>query len=449
MKKTNGIIPFLFLLIFAVTTSSSVKAQNYVPSAQNLEARKWFDSARFGMFIHWGLSSVLGHGEWVMNNRNIQVKDYSRLLKVFNPIDFDAAKWVGAAKQAGMQYITLITRHHDGFSLWDTHQSEWKITNTPYKKDIVKQIADECHRQGIRIFFYYSLLDWYRSDYQYETGRTGKGTGRTEKSNWPSYIQFMKAQLTELLTNYGEISGIWFDGHWDQLDNDHDKNNQSKVDWKYDEIYSLIHRLQPQCMIGNNHHLSPIPGEDFQMFEKDLPGFNTTGFGGASVSALPLETCETINDSWGFNITDHNYKSAKNLVQYLVKASGYGANFLLNIGPMPNGEVQPEFTERLAAMGSWLKENGETIYGTKAGFIKPQSWGAVTEKGNKVYLHLLDQKEERMLLQVPYKIKSIKTYAGKQSVKFQVLSDGYLVIDTKSVPRQEYDTILEMEKENK
>lgn len=449
MKKTNGIIPFLFLLIFAVTTSSSVKAQNYVPSAQNLEARKWFDSARFGMFIHWGLSSVLGHGEWVMNNRNIQVKDYSRLLKVFNPIDFDAAKWVGAAKQAGMQYITLITRHHDGFSLWDTHQSEWKITNTPYKKDIVKQIADECHRQGIRIFFYYSLLDWYRSDYQYETGRTGKGTGRTEKSNWPSYIQFMKAQLTELLTNYGEISGIWFDGHWDQLDNDHDKNNQSKVDWKYDEIYSLIHRLQPQCMIGNNHHLSPIPGEDFQMFEKDLPGFNTTGFGGASVSALPLETCETINDSWGFNITDHNYKSAKNLVQYLVKASGYGANFLLNIGPMPNGEVQPEFTERLAAMGSWLKENGETIYGTKAGFIKPQSWGAVTEKGNKVYLHLLDQKEERMLLQVPYKIKSIKTYAGKQAVKFQVLSDGYLVIDTKSVPRQEYDTILEMEKENK
>lgn len=449
MKKTNGIIPFLFLLIFAVTTSSSVKAQNYVPSAQNLEARKWFDSARFGMFIHWGLSSVLGHGEWVMNNRNIQVKDYSRLLKVFNPIDFDAAKWVGAAKQAGMQYITLITRHHDGFSLWDTHQSEWKITNTPYKKDIVKQIADECHRQGIRIFFYYSLLDWYRSDYQYETGRTGKGTGRTEKSNWPSYIQFMKAQLTELLTNYGEISGIWFDGHWDQLDNDHDKNNQSKVDWKYDEIYSLIHRLQPQCMIGNNHHLSPIPGEDFQMFEKDLPGFNTTGFGGASVSALPLETCETINDSWGFNITDHNYKSAKNLVQYLVKASGYGANFLLNIGPMPNGEVQPEFTERLAAIGSWLKENGETIYGTKAGFLKPQSWGAVTEKGNKVYLHLLDQKEERMLLQVPYKIKSIKTYAGKQAVKFQVLSDGYLVIDTKSVPRQEYDTILEMEKENK
>ncbi len=447
MKKTTGF--FLSLYLMLLSSSTNLNAQDYTPSPQNLQARQWFDSARFGMFIHWGLSSVLGNGEWVMNNRNIQVKDYSRLLKVFNPIDFDAAKWVSTAKQAGMQYITLITRHHDGFSLWDTHQSEWKITNTPYKKDVVKQIAEECHRQGIKIFFYYSLLDWYRSDYQYETGRTGKGTGRTEKSNWPAYIQFMKSQLTELLTNYGEISGIWFDGHWDQLDNDHDKNNKSKVDWKYDEIYSLIHRLQPQCMIGNNHHLSPIPGEDFQMFEKDLPGFNTTGFGGASVSALPLETCETINDAWGFNITDHNYKSTKNLIQYLVKASGYGANFLLNIGPMPNGEIQPEFTERLSAMGAWLKNNGETIYGTKGGFLKPQSWGAITEKGNKVYIHLLDPKEERMLLKIPYKVRSIKTYAGKIPVKFQSLNDGYVVIDIKTVPPQEYDTILELERESK
>ena len=174
-------------------------------------------------------------------------------------------------------------------------------------------------------------------------------------------MAFMKAQLTELLTNYGEISGIWFDGHWDQLDNDTDKDQQPKVNWHYEEIYQLIHRLQPQCLIGNNHHLSPLPGEDFQMFEKDLPGHNTTGFGGASVSALSLETCETINDSWGFNITDHHYKSSKELIQYLVKAAGYGSNFLLNVGPMPDGRIQPEFLERLSAMGSWLSENGETI----------------------------------------------------------------------------------------
>lgn len=438
-------IKLTIVFLCTVLALASFSQPGYTPSSQNLESRKWFDSARFGMFIHWGASSVLGHGEWVMNQRNIQVKEYRRLIDIFNPISFDAKTWVSTAKNAGMQYITLITRHHDGFSLWDTKQSDWNIMNTPYKKDIVKQIADECHRQGIKLFFYYSLLDWYRSDYQYETGRTGKGTGRTEKSNWPAYINFMKAQLTELLTNYGEIAGIWFDGHWDQLENDHNKSAVSKVDWKYDEIYSLIHRLQPQCMISNNHHLSPIPGEDFQAFEKDLPGGNTTGFGGAAVSQLPLETCETINDSWGFNITDRNYKSTKQLIQYLVKAAGYNANFLLNIGPMPNGAIQPEFTERLNAMGQWLKTYGETIYGTKGGFITPQSWGAVTEKGNKVYLHLLNATEEKLFLKIPYKIRSIKTFNGKTAIKYQALPDNYVVIDTKAVPQEEYDTILEVE----
>ena len=410
--------------------------------AQN---KQWFNDARFGLFIHWGPSSILGAGEWVMNNRNIKVEDYTHLQKAFNPVDFDAQKWVAMAKNAGIKYITLITRHHDGFSLWDTKQSSWNITNTPYKKDIVKQLADECHKQGIKICFYYSLLDWYRSDYQYETGRTGKGTGRTQKSNWESYIKFMKAQLTELLTNYGEVGTIWFDGHWDQLDNDHDKAQTSKVNWHYEEIYDLIHKLQPNCLIGNNHHLTPLPGEDFQMFEKDLPGGNSTGFGGASVSQLPLETCETIADSWGFNITDRNYKSTKQLIHYLVRASGFGANFLLNIGPMPNGEIQPEFIERLAGMGAWLQKNGETIYGTSGGYIRPQPWGAITQKGNRIFIHLLDVKEDKLLIPFPNKIKSAKIFGTNTAFKYQQLPDGYIVLDVKSIEKSEYDTILEIE----
>ncbi|MFM7838083.1 MAG: alpha-L-fucosidase [Chitinophagaceae bacterium] len=433
------------LWIASICLSGSSLAQSYQPSPENLQARNWFDSARFGLFIHWGASSVLGHGEWVMNNRNIRVQEYDRLRDFFNPVHFNAAEWVSAAKNAGMKYITLITRHHDGFSNWDTQQSDWSIAHTPSQKDIVKQLADECHRQGIKLFCYYSLLDWYRSDYQYETGRTGKGTGRTQKSNWESYIAFMKAQLTELLTNYGEISGIWFDGHWDQLDNDSDKDQQPKVNWHYDEIYQLIHRLQPQCLIGNNHHLSPLPGEDFQMFEKDLPGHNTTGFGGASVSALSLETCETINDSWGFNITDHHYKSSKELIQYLVKAAGYGSNFLLNVGPMPDGKIQPEFLERLSAIGSWLSENGETIYGTKGGFVSPQSWGAVTEKGNKLYVHLLNVPEERLLLKIPYKVKSALSRKGKKPITFQALADNYYLFNVKGIAIEEVDTILELD----
>lgn len=434
------------VLLLLCCTLKAFSQNGYTPTAENLKARAEFEQARFGMFIHWGLSSVLGDGEWVMQQKNIKVEDYHRLLKVFNPVDFNAKTWVSIAKGAGMKYITLITRHHDGFSNFDTKQSDWNIMNTHYKRDIVKEIADECHRQGIKICFYYSLLDWYRTDYPYETGKTGHGTGRTQKSDYASYLKFMKNQLTELLTNYGEISTIWFDGHWDQLENDHDKSLQSKIDWKYDEIYALIHKLQPQCMIGNNHHLSPLPGEDFQMFERDLPGENKGGLSGQEISRLPLETCETLNGAWGYNIKDNNYKTPKQLVDYLVRASGYGANFLLNVGPMANGEIQPEFVERLAKVGDWMKIYGETIYGTKGGFIKPQEWGAVTEKGNRIYLHLLNYNSDKFLIKIPQSLKTAKYFNGAAAVKFQKLDNNFYVFDLSSAPKNEMDVVIELEK---
>lgn len=440
----------LFRLLFTscalLSIASNSIAQTYTPSAVNLAAREGFQNDKFGMFIHWGASSVLGHGEWVMNQRNIHVKEYQRLINIFNPQNFDAAKWVATAKAAGMKYITFITRHHDGFSNWDTKQSDWKITKTPYGKDALKQLADECRKQGIKLYCYYSLLDWYRSDYQYETGKTGKGTGRKQKSDWESYIRFMKAQLTELLTEYGEISGIWFDGHWDQLDNDVDKTLKSKVNWHYDEIYELIHRLQPKCLISNNHHLLPIPGEDFQAFEKDLPGHNTTGFGGQSVSQLPLETCETMNDSWGFNITDRNYKTSKNLIQYMVKAACYNANFLLNVGPMPDGTIQQEFTDTLAVMGKWLQQYGATIYGTRGAVTIPHNWGGFTQKGNKLYLHLL-QKPEGDFLFVPelkQKINKASLFDNKMSVKFKQQPEGTFIY-LNGISWNAIDTIIEIE----
>lgn len=440
MKKT--ILSFVCILVTAL-----LNAQSYTPSTANIEARKEFQDMKFGMFIHWGASSVLGSGEWVMNNRNIHVDEYSHLLRVFNPIDFDAKKWVATAKNAGMKYITFITRHHDGFSNWDTKQSDWKITNTPYGKDALKQLAEECHKQGIKLFCYYSLLDWYRSDYQWETGKTGKGTGRTGKSNWNSYIRFMKAQLTELLTNYGEISGIWFDGHWDQLDNDHDKSLQSKVNWHYDEIYSLIHKLQPQCMIGNNHHLSPIAGEDFQMFEKDLPGNNTTGFGGADISRLPLETCETMNDAWGYNMTDRKFKSLPGLIHYIVNAAGRNANFLLNVGPMPNGQIQSEFTDTLALIGKWMEQYGNTIYGTRGNILPTQEWGVVTGKSKNYFAHILYKEK----LQQPYlfipgikeKITSVTLYKNQSVLKFKQQQEGVFVY-LDGVAMDAIDTIIQL-----
>jgi alpha-L-fucosidase len=380
-----------------------------------------------------------------MNNRNIRVKEYQNLQRVFNPIDFDAKAWVDAAQGAGMNYITIITRHHDGFSNWDTRESDWKITRTPYGKDALKQLADECHKRGIKIFFYYSLLDWYRSDYQYETGKTGKGTGRTAKSDWNSYIRFMKAQLTELLTQYGEVSGIWFDGHWDQLDNDVDKTLSSKVNWHYDEIYELIHRLQPACMIGNNHHLLPLPGEDFQMFEKDLPGNNTTGFGGADISTLPLETCETMNDSWGYNITDRKYKSVPALIHYMVNAAAHDANFLLNVGPMPTGKIQQEFTDTLAAMGKWMQKNSSSIYGTRGNIIPPQDWGVVTGKDKTFYIHILKSTGLPYVFIPGLKatILSAQQLVGGKKVRFQQQAEGVFVY-LEGISTDSIDTIIQL-----
>jgi alpha-L-fucosidase len=297
----------------------------------------------------------------------------------------------------------------------------------------------------MKIFFYYSLLDWYRNDYQYETGKTGKGTGRTAKSDWNSYIRFMKAQLTELLTQYGEVSGIWFDGHWDQLDNDVDKTLSSKVNWHYDEIYELIHRLQPACMIGNNHHLLPLPGEDFQMFEKDLPGNNTTGFGGADISTLPLETCETMNDSWGYNITDRKYKSVPALIHYMVKAAAHDANFLLNVGPMPTGKIQQEFTDTLAAMGKWMQKNSSSIYGTRGNIIPPQDWGVVTGKDKTYFIHILKSTGLPYVFIPGLKVTilSAQQLVGGKKVRFQQQAEGVFVY-LEGITVDSIDTIIQL-----
>ena len=437
--------PLLFVLLLSFTSFS--QDSSYTPSPENLTAREWFTDAKFGLFIHWGPFSIPGSGEWVMNDRNITVKNYTRLMDFFNPIDFDASAWVKMAKDAGMQYITLITRHHDGFSMWDTHYSDFNIMHSPYKKDIVKKMADECHRQGVKLFLYYSLLDWRRDDYSWSTGRTGKGTGRTVQGKWEDYIQFMKNQLTELLTNYGEVGGIWFDGYWDQTAPEGAADRSPRIDWHLNEIYELIHHLQPQCLIGDNHHLTPFPGEDFQMFERDLPGENKSGLSYQSPSQkMPLETCETINNSWGFNITDTTYKTPAQLVHYLVRASGYGANLLLNIGPMPNGNIQPEFKERLAYMGKWLQTYGESIYDTKAGYIRPRDWGCLTQKDNKVFVHILKPQSGNIVLEnFPYK-KISKAWLLKDGTKIIAsIHSGSLTLTPAAGNEEEPDQVVVLE----
>jgi len=414
----------------------SYSQNEYKPSQENLSSRQWFQDAKFGLFIHWGVYSTLASGEWAMHQQQFDKAAYEKLPAFFNPVSFNPAEWVKMAKDAGMKYITITSKHHDGFAMWGTKLSDWNIVDrTPYGRDVLKQLADECHKQGVKLFFYHSHLDWYQENY-FPRGRTGSYSGRPDKGDWNSYLDYMDGQLSELLTNYGEIAGIWFDGWWDKKD----------ADWRLDKTYALIHKLQPAALVGNNHHQAPKPGEDFQMFEKDLPGGNTTGFSGESqVGTLPLETCETMNGAWGFNIHDKNFKSSGQLIQYLIKAAGSNANFLLNVGPMPNGKIQPEFVKTLGEIGEWMKKYGETVYGTRGGPVSPHSWGVTTTKDNKVFAHLMGESDENLLLNdFGRKIKKVYLFDDQTPVVFKQNEFG-ISIRVPIEKRKPIDTILVFE----
>jgi len=428
-------LKFAAIIALALAGYSQSPGQSaYVPSADNLRNREWFRDASFGMFIHWGVYSVLGQGEWVMQQKMMDKETYGRVASFFNPTAFDPQAWVSLAKAAGMKYITITSRHHDGFSMFDTKQSDWSIVKaTPYKKDVLKLLAEECQREGIKLFFYYSHLDWWNVDY-YPRGWTGQYSGRPDSGNWQRYLSFVDAQLTELLTNYGPVGGIWFDGIWDR----------KEADWELQKTYALIHSLQSGALVGNNHHLPPKEGEDFQMFEKDLPGQNLGGFSGsATVSSLPLETCETMNNSWGFNITDKKFKTARELIQMLVRAAGHNGNFLLNVGPMPNGEIQPEFVATLKEIGGWMSKYGETIYGTRGGPVPARSWGVTTQKGEKVFAHDLSGETHLLIPNFDKQVRRISILNDGTSVKFEQNDIGIAV----QIPEQKIDptdTILEL-----
>ena len=308
--------------------------------------------------------------------------------------------------------------------MWKTDESDYNIVDaTPYKRDIIRQLADACHDEGLRLHLYYSHLDWGREDYP--MGRTGKKCGKdSTKADYDHYFKFMNAQLTELLTRYGKIDAIWFDGMWD-----HDED-KTPFDWRLDEQYALIHKLQPACLIGNNHHGSVIPGEDIQIFERDLPGENTTGWvqEGMQISVKnPLETCTTMNGMWGYRIQDQNYKTLDQIVALLVRTSGHGANLLMNVGPQPNGELPATALSRLKELGQWMRQYGATIKGTKAGDIKPQEWGATTRKGDHLYVHVTQHDATTVTLPLQCKVKSAVEFETGAKVECKKTAEGYVL----------------------
>jgi alpha-L-fucosidase len=331
-----------------------------------------------------------------------------------------------------MRYITITAKHHDGFCMYDSKLTGYDIVEgSPHGKDPMKELARACRERGLKLFFYYSLLDWHHPDY-FPRGKTGRDTGRDESGDWKAYVDYYQGQVRELCTNYGPIGGIWFDGWWDRPD----------ADWDLAGTYRIIHELQPGALVGNNHHVATFPGEDFQMFEQDLPGENSAGFNKAETAdALPLETCLTMNGSWGYNAGDHRFKSPEKLIHTLLGAAGRGANLLLNVGPRPDGTLQPEAVERLEAVGAWLKVNGDTVYGTRRGPIPPADWGVSVRKDpNTVFLHVLKPADQ---IRLPASAATFVPWLRGAVAPLESHQAGdQLVIDLPAEKRTPIDTIV-------
>lgn len=307
----------------------------------------------FGLSAHWGLYALLGRGEWVMHTDRIPLEEYERLQDRFNPTGFDADAWVDIIADAGARAFMITTKHHDGFCLYDSAVTDYKVTNTPFGRDPIAELAVACRRRGIALHFYYSLLDWHQPDY---------------RRNWPAYVAYYQAQVRELCTNYGEVGGILFDGYWPRFahtpETEHFRPGGA---WDLAGTYDVIHALQPDAMVVNNHHVLPLAGEDYQIWELDLPGEDTVGFNTPEISLQPLATWFNVNRGWSYVTGDQAVKSAEDLIRYVVASAERNATCWLNIGPRPDGTIVSEEAAQLAQLGTWLRAHPGAVAARSAG----------------------------------------------------------------------------------
>lgn len=389
-----------------------------------VERSRRFNDAKFGMFIHWGPYSLASvEASWpimVPGKWGISEADYRKLPERFNPVKYDPKAWVALAKEAGQRYMVFTTKHHDGFCMFDSAYTNYKITNTPYKKDIVGPLAEAAKEAGMPLGFYYSPPDMNHPAFR-DTTKLAKTNwaGEPKRPEWPLYLDYMEKQLRELLTRYGDVFLIWFDG----------LGHQEKYDGR--RFHTMIHGIQPMTIINNRIGLTGDYVTPEQRVPKGIPRKssvvehvdpNDKGVMTAPPSPeefQPWETCMTINDTWGYNGNDHKYKSTTVLIRTLVDTVSKGGNFLLNVGPTPEGEIQPEFQERLRAIGQWMKVNGDAIYGTTYGPLQDLKFGRTTAKGKTVYVHVFDWPSGK--LEVPglrAKAAKVTLLAGRQALKF-------------------------------
>lgn len=382
---------------------------------------RWQD-LRFGMFIHWGPVSVKGTEIGWSRGREIPIEEYDQLYQQFNPVEFDADEWVAIAQEAGMRYLILVTKHHDGFTLWDSRHTEYDIMASPFKRDIVKELSEACKKQGLLFGTYYSILDWHHPHYPLIKSRGGTKSGY----DMDAYIDFMCNQLKELILYY-DTRVLWFDGEWEDP-------------WRHDQgmqLYAYVRGLAPELLVNNRvdkgragmdgHTLGSEFAGDFETPEQKI---------GAYSPDVPWESCIPICTQWAWK-PDDDLKTKKECIQTLVRTAGGGGNLLLNVGPMPDGRIEPRQVERLQEIGAWLKENGESIYGTRGGPIAPQEWGVSTQRCNTIYLHVLSAETQTIVLDDSIRVRDVKCMHSDERVEFRTIPQGTQI----DVPAGQHDGI--------
>lgn len=410
--KFSWIYFFLFLNI-----CSSINAQT------NPDPRlDWWQDARFGMFIHWGPVSLKGTEIGWSRGREVPVEEYDQLYKTFNPEKFSAKDWVKIAKDAGMKYMVLTAKHHDGFCLWDTETTDYNIMNTPFGRDVVKELAEECEKEGIVFCTYYSILDWYHPDYNNFNTRGGPGYAlpNGEKGNIKDYSKYLKSHMDELINNYGPLGIMWYDGEWEEP-------------WTHEmglELYDYVRGLQDDIIINNRVDKGRKGMEGITLSDKAYAGdFDTPEqeIGKYQIDR-PWESCITIAKQWAWKPNDE-LKSFEECIKTLVQTVGGDGNLLLNVGPMPNGEIEARQVERLQEIGDWLKENGDSVYGTRGGPFAPGKWGVSTSKEHLIYIHVLKPKGNKLKLPaLDQKVKKASYFHGRELV-FKQSVDGLTIGD--------------------
>ena len=389
MKNAKLLILLSFVLCFSGISAQESPSKEYQDNYKKVMDRTaWWRNDRFGMFIHFGAYAVAARGEWVKSNEEITTESYQKYIDEFNPVDFDARKWAKIAKAAGMKYAVLTAKHHDGYCMFDSKLTDYKLSTRFGGRDLVREFLEAFRAEGIKVGLYYSIIDWHHPDYPNvgnHPQRNDKEYGK-RKFNWDNYLKYMHGQVEELVRDYGKIDIMWFDYSFDEY---------SGEKWKAKELVQMVRKYQPDIILDNRlKHNDGISSKqrtvstlgDFETPEQGIPDVPLTDKFG---NAIPWETCLTLNGVWGYNESDKNWKSPELIVHTLVNCVSKNGNLLLNVGPDARGNIPQESVSILKEVGSWMAKNGESIYGCGSSALAKPDWGRYTSKGNTLYAHWL------------------------------------------------------------